>query len=150
MTTRNFDIHSHVSHEVDQVLTRIDANGFPQQRPRGATLEKMGASHSVTLISSDQQELHVPADFVSAHSPVWRERLARLEERPCAPAGIGITGKRVLDPGGYKFTSIPVHVDVQTVSSIVLASVGMSLVAAWLPAWLRMRAWSPVRCLRAD
>jgi len=62
----------------------------------------------------------------------------------------GITGKRVLDPGVYKFTSIPVHVDVQTVSSIVLASVGMSLVAAWLPAWLRMRAWSPVRCLRAD
>ena len=35
----------------------------------------MGSSQSVTLASSDDKEVQIPADFFSAHSPVWRERL---------------------------------------------------------------------------
>lgn len=61
-----------------------------------------------------------------------------------------LTGKRLLDPGVYRFKDIPVEVDPWTVVGVVAASLTMSLLAAWLPAWLRMRAWSPVRCLRAD
>ena len=61
-----------------------------------------------------------------------------------------VTGMRILDPDVYRFKSIPVHVEVPTVLVIFGAALGMSVVAAWVPAWLRIRRWSPVRCLREE
>ena len=60
------------------------------------------------------------------------------------------TGMRILDPEVYRFKSIPVRVDQETVMAIVGTALGMSLVAAWVPAWIRVRGWSPVRCLREE
>lgn len=60
------------------------------------------------------------------------------------------TGMRILDPDVYRFKTIPVHVEVPTVIVILASALGMSVVAAWVPAWLRIRRWSPVRCLREE
>lgn len=61
-----------------------------------------------------------------------------------------VTGMRILDPEIYRFKRIPVHIDTPTVLAIVATALVMSVGAAWVPAWLRIRRWTPVRCLREE
>jgi lipoprotein-releasing system permease protein len=59
-------------------------------------------------------------------------------------------GVQLLNPDIYPFKEVPVRVDPGTVATIVLASLGMSFLAAFLPAFFKAGFLSPVRCLRND
>lgn len=58
-------------------------------------------------------------------------------------------GVQLLNPEVYPFESVPTHIDPAAVATIIVATVGMSFLAALLPA-LRAGRLSPVRALRSD